>query len=342
MKGTIDISVIIPCLNEEKNLSRLFDQLENQRDIELEIVLVDGGSTDDSVLLSKQRGVRVCRAPKGRGLQMNKGARLARGGYFFFLHGDSELREDDLLSGALLELKKLNEVALGGHFGLRFIRQKDNNHFGYRYAEEKTFLNRPYTINGDQGLLIHREFFEELGGFDENVKFMEDQVIAEKIFKKGRWVQLPGVLYTSARRFEREGFFRRYILMGFMMGLHYSGLRRFFELAPQVYREQGETKTLYIYPFYKVADQLFCEFGRWRAWYRIGRHCHRQCWQVFYFLDQCLRPLYRRKSYPLVFIWDKFLYPLTNHALGYGVVTVGAYFLFFVVIRCYFYFRDGR
>ena len=342
-----DLSVIIPCLNEDTHFLKLLDQLQKQKNIQLEIILADGGSKDNSVALAKKRGLKFCVSSKGRGIQMNCASQLVTSEYLLFLHGDSEIRDDLLLVNALSEFKKLQtelqNVRLAGHFGLNFIRHKHKYGLSYRYVEEKTFMNRPNTTNGDQGLLIHRKFFDDLGGFDESLGFLEDQVIAEEIRRRGKWITLSGVLYTSARRFESEGFFRRYLLMAMMMGLHNSGLKKFFELAPEVYSEQSQTKHLEIYPFYRVIDQTLSELGLWGsicAWYRVGKYARSHSWQIFYFFDQCFRPLYKKRIYPLVRLHDKVLYPITNHFVSNGIVTVIVYFCFGIVLRTYFYFQD--
>lgn len=340
----MELSVIIPCLNEATYLPDLLDQLQRQKNIQIEIILADGGSTDKSVLLARKRGLKVCVGPKGRGSQMNRAIPLATSEYLLFLHGDSEIRDDFLLSQALCEFKKQKSVRLAGHFGLSFIRCEHKHTLSYRYIEEKTFMNRPDTTNGDQGLLTHRAFFRELGGFDESLGFLEDQIIAEKIQQKGQWMTLPGVLYTSARRFEKEGFFRRYTLMAIMMATYHSGLKKFFILAPEVYREQHQVESLKVYPFYKVIDRLLRELGFWGSlctWYRVGKYVRsRQLWQIFYFLDQCLRPIYRKKIYPLVGFYDKFLSPFINNFIGDGMVTIITYFWFGMVLRTFFYFQD--
>ena len=361
MDSTFDLSVIIPCLNEAHHLPKLWDQLQGQEHINLEIILADGGSKDESLALANERGIAFCVTSPGRGCQMNQGVLLAKAPYFLFLHGDSEIRDPLLLSRALEDFQKRDRPCLAGHFGLKFIRKKVACKMvckvvydkAYRYMEEKTFMNRPGTTHGDQGLLLHRDFFFELEGFDESLGFLEDQAIAEKIHQQGEWMTLPGILYTSARRFESEGFFRRYTLMALMMGLYHGEMKRFFEVAPKVYRHQSQTTYLHIYPFYCVIGKLCKELGWWRTlclWYRVGRYVRGQFWQVFYLLDQCLRPLYRKKHYPkqpyskkhypLVEFCDKILAPLMNHRMGDIIFTLLSYFFFGVILKTYFYFQD--
>jgi hypothetical protein len=106
---------------------------------------------------------------------MNAAALKASGKYYLFMHADSRVDDVNLFSNALqaLSAAQLEQSLIAGHFRLRFIRGTSRNAFAYRYAEEKTAFNRVNTTNGDQGLLISREFFELLSGFDESMPFLE-------------------------------------------------------------------------------------------------------------------------------------------------------------------------
>ena len=230
------LSVIIPVLNEAAHLPTLLSNLKAQQSIALELIVSDGGSSDGSAALAEAAGAVLIKAPCGRGAQMNAGAYRARGDYLLFLHADSELLDITLLSRAVQALaaamSRYGHRRMAGHFQLRFKRGRPGNRLAYRYMEEKTALNRPYTTNGDQGMLLRSSFFRELDGFDPSLPFLEDQRLAEKIRACGLWITLPGVLQTSARRFESEGFYRRYILMGIIMCMHYADIQEFFQQAP--------------------------------------------------------------------------------------------------------------
>jgi len=245
--GTPELSVVVPTLDEAEALPELLAQLGQQAGIALEVIVADGGSRDATLEIAQAAGARVVHAPRGRGAQKNAGAAVARAAYLLFLHADSWLESPGLLRDALAALR--DDLAkhggdAAGHFPLRFARAERGHARFYRGLEEKTACNRPDTVNGDQGALLRTAHFHALGGFDEELPFLEDQRLAARIFARDRWIVLPGRLVTSARRFESEGHYRRYTLMAIMMGLHAAGLEVFFSRARGVYVGQSEAARL--------------------------------------------------------------------------------------------------
>ena len=281
------LSIIIPTLNEAAALPTLLGQLRSQRGVSCEILVADGGSSDATAALARTAGVIVVPADRGRGRQMNAGAQQAQGRFLLFLHADSQLPSTDLLTKAVdafeAAIAANGHDRIAGHFPLRFIERDKNSESFYRHLEGKTRLNRPYTINGDQGLLISARFFHALGGFDERLPFLEDQYLAGKIFDQGQWRLLPGELHTSARRFETEGRRERYTLMAILMGLHAARVEEFFARAPAVYAAQSETGRLRLQPMLRLIRQIFHERGVWaslKILYRIGQFVRENAWQL--------------------------------------------------------------
>ena len=155
------LSIIIPTLNEAEHLPHLLADLKNQKNLSLEIIVADGGSSDATRSVSEMYGAAFVMARRGRGAQMNVAAGVASGDDLLFLHADSRIDDRFLLSNAVcaiaFEQRKQSRVA--GHFSLRFMRSSDRNRMAYRYIEEKSAFNRVNTTNGDQGLLLTRGFF---------------------------------------------------------------------------------------------------------------------------------------------------------------------------------------
>lgn len=340
------LSVIIPTLNEAENLPALLNDIEQQQNISLEVIVGDGGSSDATRSIAEASGARFVDASRGRGAQMNAAALQAAGDYFLFLHADSRIDDPNLLSCALHALisDQHDSIRIAGHFRLRFIRSTARNAMAYRYAEEKTAFNRTNTTNGDQGLLLSRGFFIQLGGFDESMPFLEDQRIAEKIRSQGKWLTLPGYLKTSARRFEAEGFYRRYILMSMIMGLHSIGAEEFFVRAPGIYNVQQDTGKLFLSPFFGLIWRMMrVDWGFWgsmRVFYLLGRYIRQNSWQMFYFFDIRLRSLLGEGRYPFLNFHDRVVAPCTNVMVFNALVGLLCLLWFMGILAPFFWIID--
>ena len=340
------LSIIIPALNEADHLPALLRDLQAQRDISLEIIIGDGGSSDATQTIADAFGVRWVRSNRGRGVQMNAAAGEATGAYYLFLHADSRIDDPCLLRQALdaLQLEEQGNCRVAGHFSLRFVRSANRNALAYRYVEEKTASNREGTINGDQGLLLAKEFFHQLGGFDASLPFLEDQRIAAKIRSLGVWMTLPGSLQTSARRFEAEGFHRRYLLMSMMMGLYSIGEHDFFSRAPQVYRVQHEAGKLLLSPFFiLIWHMIRHDWGlvkSARIFYRLGRYIRGNFWQLFFFLDVWSRPLLGTGRYPCLSFYDRRIAPYINFRIVNALAGLLCFVWYMGILAPFFWLLD--
>ena len=338
------LSVVIPTLNEAAALPTLLDQLRRQKGIELEIVVADGGSTDGTAARARAAGARVVDAPRGRARQMNAGAQAATADHLLFLHADSELTTTRQLREAVEALRAaaaLHGMRCAGHFALRFSRTGTGAAGLFRYLEAKTALNRPGTVNGDQGLLLAAEYFRELGGYDESLPFLEDARIAARIFDHGRFIVLPGVLVTSARRFDTEGPYRRYTLMSLIMGLHAAGANAFFAGARELYAAQSETGALRLSAHLALVRRVLRDAGLrgglgilWRA----GRYARQNAWQAFFWLDVALG-LQRR---PWLRFHDRAFRPLADNVVFDAIGTVAISLWFLLVLPVAYAVIDRR
>ena len=217
---TSDISIIIPTLNEEsqvnnwRRLLALAAGSDTETSMPCEIIIVDGGSSDQTVPLARSLGFRVESCQSGRGAQLNHGARLARGRILLFLHADTELPAD--FTKPLLYCLN-NTSAIAGAFSLTI---KDAGLllqavcFGANLRSR--LLHLPY---GDQAIFIRRDDFLRLGGFPET-PIMEDFIFIRRARQEGRITTLPQRVTTSARRWQRLGIIRttlinQFVILGF-------------------------------------------------------------------------------------------------------------------------------
>ncbi len=346
----LELSVIIPTLNEQDCLPHLLADLKAQKGMALEIIVADGGSTDNTLTNCRPYGPRIVKAPRNRALQLNAGFRESTGRNLLFLHADSRLRDPELLYRALKHWHKaLSETArdtVAGHFPLKFIRSSRTHSMAFRYIEGKTRFNRINTTNGDQGFLLRRSFFKNLGGFDESQHFLEDQKLAEKIRGRGTWITLPGQLYTSGRRFEAAGCHRLYILMSMLMALYSTGCMEFFNRAQTIYASQAETGYLLLKPYFEATIRMFVYdlgfFGSLRAWFYIGRYIRQNSWQMFYFFDVLFRTSQKTGSYPFLEFHDRYFGPATDNTVCDAINTFFSFFWFMLILAPYFYMVDTR
>jgi rSAM/selenodomain-associated transferase 2 len=195
------VSVVIPVLDEEARLPACLDRvLPQAARIGAEVLVVDGGSRDGSVDLVRERpGARLLRGERGRGRQMNLGAREARGSLLVFLPADTLLPE-----GALQRLSEADRVGspVAGGFRLRFDRRR----LLLRWVAALSDLRARWTgvFYGDQVPFVRREVFLSLGGFREDLQ-VEDLEFATRLRRVVRPRLLPLTVTTSARRFDRSG-----------------------------------------------------------------------------------------------------------------------------------------
>jgi rSAM/selenodomain-associated transferase 2 len=255
-----ELSVIVPILNEAETLPALFAMLSRQERVAFELILCDGGSTDGTAVLaeglaaSSTFACRLIHCEKGRGRQLNAGARAAAAGTLLFLHADSAFpdalalrRGLDTLAAAIA---RRGDCRAAGRFALRFDVPPDRYGFGYYYYECKARLGRPEGIHGDQGFLLPLTFFDSLGSFDETLALLEDNRFAEAVRREGEWLLLPAEVVTSARRFEAEGLYERQLLNALIMNFAAIGWDDFFRAASGIYCQQDITGSSRLFPFF--------------------------------------------------------------------------------------------
>jgi rSAM/selenodomain-associated transferase 2 len=334
-----DLTVVIPTYNEAVALPALLGDLRAQQDVTLQIIVADGGSNDGTPALAAHAGAEVVLAQRGRGAQMNAGAAQAHADWLLFLHADSRLESPTQLRDAI-DAVRHEFGAVAGHWPLRFARTGTGDEKLYRYLEAKTALNRPGTVNGDQGLLIGVELLQTLGGFDERLPFLEDQAIALKVFERGRFVLLPGRLTTSARRFEAEGARRRYTLMSLIMGMYAAGAREYFRGAPSVYKTQDATGRLRLGPHLHHLREVLLGVGRERALqilWRAGQYARQNAWQLFFWWDV----RFDKPARPWLTFYERWVRGATDNVVFDALATFGIAVWFLLVLPLAYAVIDG-
>jgi rSAM/selenodomain-associated transferase 2 len=209
------ISIIVPTLNEETTIQDLAASLGRLRG-EFEVIICDGGSADATVEMARQCGLRVIDAPRGRGPQMNAGAKLAAGDTLIFLHADTRLPENTL---ALVGDALADQRVCGGNFSLVFGGD----------TREARLLTRIYPLlrlggmlYGDSGIFTRRDVFDRLGGYREYPIF-EDCDLYRRMRRMGKFARLAASATTSSRRFEGR-FIRTFALWSLMQVLYWLGV----------------------------------------------------------------------------------------------------------------------
>ncbi|WP_033960027.1 TIGR04283 family arsenosugar biosynthesis glycosyltransferase [Psychroserpens jangbogonensis] len=201
------ISIIIPVLNEEKDLGKLLVHLnENSSKSNIsEIILVDGGSQDNTCALiaymqTIYSNITLLQSEKGRAKQMNLGAKNATGNILYFLHADSfpPKNYDELI------LNEVNNNNLSGCFRMQF----DSNHWWLRLASWLTQFSWRACRGGDQSQFITRELFDDIGGYDESFIIYEDNILINALFERKQFVVINKKIRTSARLYKKHGIWK--------------------------------------------------------------------------------------------------------------------------------------
>jgi rSAM/selenodomain-associated transferase 2 len=201
------ISIIVPALNEAGTIEACLKALQPVRRQGHELIVVDGGSTDNTVLVSQPFADRVLHTSKGRACQMQAGADVARGAVLWFLHADT-LVPDNPDSEILAALNDGNRR--WGYFNSQF------HEHGMLLNRVSSLMNLRSRITqiatGDQGIFVTRELFEQVNGF-QPIPLMEDIALSRTLKKVSPPARIRQPLVTSARRWKKHGVIRTIFLM---------------------------------------------------------------------------------------------------------------------------------
>lgn len=219
------ISIIIPTLNEAANIKQAI--ATTQPSTNIEVIVVDAGSQDDTVAIADSLGIKVILSTPGRAVQMNAGAAVAKGEILLFLHADTHLPLgfDDMIRTSLQQ-----PGIVAGAFTLQIaapllaLRLVE---WGVKWRSH--FLQIPY---GDQAIFITKAIFQEMGGFPE-LPIMEDFELIRRLKRIGKIAILPTPVVTSARRWLKKGIFQttlinQIVIIGYLFGVPPQRLRNWY------------------------------------------------------------------------------------------------------------------
>lgn len=212
------LSIIIPALNEAAHIESTLRPLQAMRGRGVEVIVVDGGSTDGTRALAMPLADKVIEAERGRARQMNAGAAVTTGEALLFLHADSRLPEDgDNAIGRALatpdrQWGRFDVEIEGAHFMLPVIAW---------FMNHRSRLTGIAT--GDQGIFVSRTAFEQVGRFPDQV-LMEDVEFCRRMRKFSAPVCLgQAKIITAGRRWEKHGVWRTIWLMWRLRFNYYCG-----------------------------------------------------------------------------------------------------------------------
>jgi rSAM/selenodomain-associated transferase 2 len=200
------LSVVIPVLNEAHGIEATLHALAELQQRGVEVVVVDGGSADNTTRLARQHVSAVLTAPRGRARQMNAGAAQARGAVLLFLHADTQLPPD-------ADRLVLGAIESGGIWGRFDVRITGTAWMLRVVAALMNARSRWSGIaTGDQAIFVRRDVFERLGGFPDQ-PLMEDIELSKRLRQAYRPACLRAKVATSGRRWESRGVWRTIFLM---------------------------------------------------------------------------------------------------------------------------------
>ncbi len=237
------VSIVIPTLNEAVCLGRTLRQLSLLDPPAWEVLVVDGGSEDETVTIAQAAGAQVITSgQRGRSAQMNQGAEASTGEILCFLHADTSV-PDDLV--AIIEQTLADKtIACGGFISLMVGSVTTrwgvslHNYLKTYYAP---LIFRPYLffkglrlLFGDQVMFCRRRDFWHVGGFDSAIPILEEADLCLKLVQLGRIRQVNRIVQSSDRRVARWGSLKAtaiYLYIGFLWGLGVPAtyLKQFYE-----------------------------------------------------------------------------------------------------------------
>jgi rSAM/selenodomain-associated transferase 2 len=211
------LSIIIPTLNEGRSIEATLEAVV-RLPVRFELMVVDGGSEDETIEIAKRYGAHVIKSKRGRGHQMHGGACAARGEAFWFLHADTVIPPDG--AAQIMDALRHDAEIVGGNFTVRFDGESQAARFlTWLYPQ----LRKLGLCYGDSAIFVRAAIYREIGGFKPFPLF-EDLDLVRRLRARGRMVHLRAAVVTSSRRFEGRSFMFTFARWAFLQLLYWAGV----------------------------------------------------------------------------------------------------------------------
>ena len=228
------LSIVIPTFNEENLLGKTLASLK-VFGANVEIIVVDGGSTDATIEIAQNYNVKILHSPRGRGTQLQIGGSAANGDVLWFLHADT-IPESNCVRQMTNALKNTNVA--GGNFTIRFDGEEAAATFlTWLYPK----LRKLNLIYGDSAIFVRREIYAKIGGY-ESFPIFEDLDFVRKLSREGDVISLSAKVTTSSRRFAGGRFILTFLRWTILQILFWLGVSP-HDLIKFYYAVESETRT---------------------------------------------------------------------------------------------------